>query len=270
MEQNYNHVLHMEPDKVVFFADVLGFSCMVKRNLETSEKSSGLNIDFERVFLDLIERYSREYQKKFNIKFLWVSDSILISCDISNINKLVEDVDYVIHQLLCAHCAVRGAITVGYLYHEENLWGTAVIDANDLEKHIAIYPRIIISSDDFARLQLADAKKCFFKETELSEFLYYDHFDSYFGEQVQLGKQLGSTIKVYISFINDQFQSSTEDKHKRKWAYLAMHLSETIEKYSDYINDEHQHAIAQADGSVVSHLSVAEYQANLAPAVEYH
>lgn len=270
MEQKYNHILHMQPDKVVFFADIIGFSGLVKSNLEKTEASAGFNIDFEKIFLSLIERYSKEYQENRNIKFIWGSDSILISCDISTISRLVEDVDYITHQLLCAHCALRGAITVGYLYHEENFWGTAVIDANDLEKHIAIYPRIIISCDDFAKLQLADAKKCFFKETELSEFLYYDHIDSYFSEQVQLGKQLGSTIKVYISFINDQFQSSTEDKHKRKWAYLAMHLSETIEKYSDYINDEHQHAIAQADGSVVSHLSVAEYQENLAPAVEYH
>ena len=228
-----------------------------------------MSIDFERVFLDLIEKYSKEYQKERNVKFLWVSDSIFISCDISNINRLVEDVDYITHQLLCAHCAVRGGLSIGYLYHEENLWGTAVINAVELEKK-AIFPRIIISSDDFSRLQIADVKKCFFKETEMSEFLYYDHFDSYFGEQVQLRKQLGSTIKVYISFIIDQFQSSTEEKHKMKWVYLARHLSETIEKYSDYINGENQHAIAQADGSVVSHLSVAEYQSNLAPAVEYH
>lgn len=270
MEQKFNHILHMQPDKVVLFADIIGFSCLVKSNLEKTDASTGFNINFEEIFLDLIGRYSKEYQEKRNIKFMWVSDSILISCDISNIFRLIENVDYITHQLLCAHCALRGAITVGHLYHEENFWGTAVVDANNLEKNIAVYPRIIISNDDLARLKLTDEKKRFFKETERSEFFYYDYFNSYFAEQVQSRKQLGSAIKVYISFIIDQFQSSTEEIHKRKWAYLATHLSETIEKYSDYINGENQYAIAKANGSVVSHLSVAEYQSNLAPAVEYH
>lgn len=220
------------------------------------------------IYNHITARYTDEYQVSQGIKFLWVSDSIFITCEAKNINTLLFELDYITNQLYCTHYAVRGGISLGKLHFEKNLWGTAVVTAVDHEKK-AIYPRIIISRHDFEVLNVSDEKRMFFKSTELNDFLEYDYFNSFLSSQIKDSKTISCYLNVYTDVIEDRFMHCTEESHKEKWAYLAYQLKITIDVNYDYILSEYKKAIEQNDGSEKHHLNPSGFLNKMQNALEY-
>jgi hypothetical protein len=73
------------------------------------------------------------------------SDSFVLSSPENRDDLLIRETGHLCRELLLKGFASRGAITTGQLYHRAGLvFGLAFIRAVEMEKRIAIYPRVIL------------------------------------------------------------------------------------------------------------------------------
>jgi hypothetical protein len=101
---------------------------------------------------------SEDFNKYALIEFSFFSDNFAVSAP-------VEHADWVFGILSCAslkllhmNFLVRGAVTLGELYHEKNvIFGPALIEAVDMEKK-AEYPRLLCSENLVEFLNKTDYK----------------------------------------------------------------------------------------------------------------
>ena len=234
-----SYFLDLKDNQIVLFADILGFSNAILKSENVNWESNdieGILIKLP-VIYDMITKgdFSKEYQKRVGIKFLWVSDSIIISTDIFNFDKLMYTLCDLINKLYCLDFSIRGAICIGKFYHKENIWGTPYIKAVELEKNISKYPRIIISKTDFHSMKVSDIYKQYFQNTEIDEYLYFDYFECFFDMQVKENKNISNYLGTYSSFIIENFENCIKKEHQDKWRWLARELHNTIAKHSNYI-----------------------------------
>lgn len=130
----------------VAFLDILGYSNMVKSDLEGP---SGEEKYFHKLLTLHKETNSLKYE---NLEFSLIqfSDSIIISAPYNtntfhSFSKLIAEYQY---KLLSNGIPIRGGITYGKHYYKDDfLFSSALIDAYCIESKLARYPRIIISDD---------------------------------------------------------------------------------------------------------------------------
>lgn len=125
-------------NNIVAFLDVLGFS-----NLVFSSNTKSIEEYFEYIQADF-----KNQSVKHDFKYLLISDSIVISCDNTELNfrSLVKILSRIQSKLLSKQILIRGGISYGDLYINKTkniVVGPALINAYNLEKR-AVYPRIII------------------------------------------------------------------------------------------------------------------------------
>lgn len=133
----------------VAFIDILGFAQYVKDNSLTPEKP----LDLLNKFIDI----SKELNLRDNLKITAFSDNIVISVPAKEPQPPFEyDTEYLnfilyinymqIHILLnIGILPIRGGITFGDFYHDEILFGRAMIEAYNLERFHAFFPRIVVN-----------------------------------------------------------------------------------------------------------------------------
>jgi hypothetical protein len=124
--------------KIVLFADVLGFS-----NLVYNENKDSLESYFNYV-IDNFKKYfpSRRYT------YLLISDSVVVTCisNKKNLSELIFVISKIQFQLFLKGILLRGGISYGNLHIDKGrniIVGPGLIDAYKLET-LAKYPRIII------------------------------------------------------------------------------------------------------------------------------
>lgn len=130
----------------VAFLDILGYSNMVKSDLEGPSGE-------EKYFQKLLQLHKETNGLKYeNLDFTLIqfSDSIIISAPYNpdtfySFSKLISEYQY---KLLLNGIPIRGGVTYGkHFYKEDFLFSSALIDAYGIESKLARYPRIIISDD---------------------------------------------------------------------------------------------------------------------------
>ncbi|MGL2965672.1 hypothetical protein [Flavobacterium sp. XGLA_31] len=130
----------------VAFLDILGYSNMVKSDLEGPAGE-------EKYFHKLIQLHKETNGLKYdNLEFTLIqfSDSIIISAPYNpdtfhSFSKLIAEYQY---KLLLNGIPIRGGITYGKHYYKDDfLFSSALIDAYSIESKLARYPRIILSDD---------------------------------------------------------------------------------------------------------------------------
>ena len=106
-------------------------------------------------FLGVDEQMQKTFAKQFEIDIKIFSDKIIM-CIESDFNILVERVVKLQRHFLKHDIFVRGSISYGELYFDDNfVCGKGIITAYRLENDIAIYPRIIVDESCFkARLEI--------------------------------------------------------------------------------------------------------------------
>jgi hypothetical protein len=125
-------------EKVVAFIDVLGFS-----NLVYNDKTEPIEQYYDMILTDF-----KEAASKNELKFLMISDSIVVHAPLNKkefltVVKVVNDLQ---HRLILKGILIRGGISFGKLYVNETdniIVGPGMINAYNLEL-VADYPRIII------------------------------------------------------------------------------------------------------------------------------
>jgi hypothetical protein len=141
-------------DRVIFFADILGFKKLVESSVAVDgdivppiiQKLDSI-LDVIRSTWNIGER--KEYSTRFEShQVSHFSDSIAVSFVVNEESAVYRTLDR-FHNLVCCLAAegilVRGGIARGLLHHTEHaLYGPALIAAYNLEHDKAKYPRIIL------------------------------------------------------------------------------------------------------------------------------
>ncbi len=170
MEKNYDY-------RIVTFIDILGF----KNLIYDSENDTNIR----QVIFKALKFFKKwESPDRWGLKHIEIeedaqykglpnfeiaklttctcfSDSIVISVKINDLNineifsTLVANLADMGNYLMRNKILIRGAITIGNLYHNKNgiIFGSGLIEAYELESNNAIYPRIILSQNLISKLK---------------------------------------------------------------------------------------------------------------------
>jgi hypothetical protein len=144
-------------EKVVAFIDILGFKELLRR-LSGGDEALLEDIKTSLQGLRAFGRLAEE--KSFPLRAIALqfpkaqatafSDNIVLSDEPTNlgVGRLVSQAVIVASMLLDRGILSRGGIVIGPLFHEEGIvFGKGLVDAYELEKSVAVYPRIVVSDE---------------------------------------------------------------------------------------------------------------------------
>ena len=221
------------PDRVLLFMDILGFSNLILTNdaMSIESRKGKLTLDYAR-FADYIEDF---YSSDDTMKILWMSDSFMISSDIDHVNDVMNCFFALHHDMITSGLPLRGAICVGNLYHEHNIWGEALVRAAELEKNKCIFPRIIISENDLSRLPINDSYRPYIKDThdikgyDYLDAMAFDFDDTLSRAEKQDNIGMSALIHVLSEWVAENLSASQgNEKIRLKWRWLAENLISTM------------------------------------------
>ncbi|HHU75483.1 MAG TPA: hypothetical protein GXZ24_01100 [Firmicutes bacterium] len=229
--------LNLKDNQLVLFADIIGFSNAVMENKNvTQDDKDDLIVNLHVIYNQFIEKYSSRRQEKMGIKFLWVSDSIIVTTPKENVNQLFSVLVDITNTLYCAGLLLRGAIALGKIYHEHNIWGPAFIRAVRIEANIAVYPRVLLQKGVYQILDIDPCYKDFIETSETPGYMQFNYFDCYITQMMSQGKDVTSNISIYGSFIRHYYNKAKRPDHLVKYVWLAEKLASAIKKHSGYID----------------------------------
>lgn len=144
--------LETYPDRIIVFIDILGFS----RDVMAVKERPGLFVSIE-ALLRRIANCKADIDKKrlgnsatHDVRMTHFSDCLVISFAMSPgvMSRALANSAFIAQTILRRGYLPRGAITRGPLLHDEDIvFGTALIDAYQLEQSVAKTPRIFISNN---------------------------------------------------------------------------------------------------------------------------
>ncbi len=246
-------------NRIVCFIDILGFRKTIEGTIE--EDAEGHIVDntdeVERVHNALMEFRGNfwldghplgdEHESINETKtFTHFSDSIVISFKADE----PSEVFYTLYDflLLCAslidhEIIFRGAITYGKLIHTEKLlFGPALVEAYDLERNEAKYPRIILSADVIdIGAKTSSMDHCYEDERDYIEglikkdtdgFFYVDYFEKAYSEF----DDPNYDYPIYLSRLHELITNGlkTDDtKVKAKYEWMAEKYNETVKGFHE-------------------------------------
>lgn len=230
--------LNMKEDHVVLFADILGFSEAVKKNESvTIHDKGGIIVNFPRIYQIFVETYSKEYQEHLGIKLLWVSDSVIVSAPIANVDAIFFVLNDFTNQMYCSGLPLRGVITVGKLYHEDNVWGPALVEAVEDEKNRAKYPRVILKKEYVDKLSINPQYRQYIVESDIEDYCQYEFLDQSMDDFKNRGADMTASLSVYSQFVGRQYKENALPSVKEKYKWLAKKLLDTVNRHSSYIDE---------------------------------
>lgn len=231
-------------DCIVVFLDILGFkNTIINSETDVSVKkifdiltyveawntSDGLN-----KFIEEKDFHSEPYFQKKTINFneilkeiqiSYFSDSLVISLPYNDSNLdvrlflIIRSLANFITKVSSMNFFIRGGISIGKMYHKKNIFfGPAFLEAYKLESEVAIYPRVIFSTN------LIDIVKdiLYVKDSEDGIF-HIDWFD-FLKQQVNKGfyqKPANLPTMNYIKeLIQENIDSNSDIKIKSKYIWL--------------------------------------------------
>jgi hypothetical protein len=127
-------------DRVVAFIDILGFKELVSKG-KVSTILKAMEVIRKRV--KLIENVTHS-----PLKTSQFSDSLILSAlnDDDGVVHIIHFVSLLASELFLNGIWCRGAIASGALHHDGSVvFGQAFIDAIELERQLAVYPRILVT-----------------------------------------------------------------------------------------------------------------------------
>ena len=148
-------------DRLCLFIDILGFKNHVEESAKPVDKDAKMGyrpftVARLHTALSAIERTMRfEIDGMVNKpettkKVTQFSDSVVMSYTLGETSALFDmlsDIKILQVHLIHYGILIRGAITLGKLYHDDKLvFGPALVEAAELEK-LAMYPRVILSQE---------------------------------------------------------------------------------------------------------------------------
>lgn len=137
----------------VAFLDILGFEKLVKSN---DDRSKDKIESYFRLINDEVNKL-KEISSKRDIGTLIISDSVILSVrktndienDIEKLRQLCIAIRKIQYSLALNNVWLRGGVSSGDAFFsssESQIVGPAYIDAYNLEKRVAVYPRVVVDT----------------------------------------------------------------------------------------------------------------------------
>lgn len=147
-------------DRLLGYVDILGWSKIVRDETRAAEVPMAmLEVQAEK---DTWEIANALVRADYAVQMSEFSDCVAFSCDVRSPearSQLLSRVCRLYVLWLQRGFLCRGAILVGPLVHIDNvIFGPALVDAHDIEKRAAIYPRVVVREDDLKRLDYEPEK----------------------------------------------------------------------------------------------------------------
>jgi len=152
-------------------------------------------------------------------KFLWVSDSIILSSSKGDAHLLLEMMLTLQAKLFSLGLSVRGGISVGSLYFERNIWGMPMIEAVELEIK-ANYPRIIISYSNLEELNLEEGMRQLFVSCK-DGYYYFDFFLAAIRSYIENERHLPTFLGNSCNVICMNYNQCANEFQRSKWIWLS-------------------------------------------------
>ncbi len=203
----------MYQESIVFFADILGFSELVKSSTdkEINEILNYFGMPFQSTFLDEIahntsdkfsideipskfeelKKENNELDDMVNIydkangkrKCTIFSDNVLVSYDVDRVEdkektsiliKEIERIFEILKLLVQRDILFRGGLVLGSLFHgEKTVFGPALINAYNIESKFSIFPRICVDENIVQLLKKLNNNKFNILLTEDFDGMYF-------------------------------------------------------------------------------------------------
>lgn len=139
----------MFDDRVVFYIDILGFTSFI------TSKEKDYNDVIEKSMGDIMKisnLFRSTGRDNIEVSTSIMSDSIVCSFIINRKHKNILNLTAILMactafqtSLLRSGILTRGALVRGELNHQDNMvYGSAMIDAYNLERNDAVFPRVIL------------------------------------------------------------------------------------------------------------------------------
>ena len=225
-------------DRIVAFIDILGFGALVVSLTEQPELH-------ERLFYALthIKSYEKTSQMDntahSDLAVSVFSDSIAMSAEKHNFNKIIWASGWLHAQLLGSGILTRGGISFGKTVHTDDiLYGEGMLKAYKIESNAAVYPRIVV--DPAIVDQIKDPTKYVFLKKDLDGLWFVDPFC--FDPIVEGGNGLAADgydpHKIYLDQLSKHIENGIDNAkqvdHFSKWTWLKLKIEAAREEYLRY------------------------------------
>lgn len=191
-------------ERVCLFIDILGFKSWIEASDGGKAASSStkpgagpeVTVDFLHRVLSLVSRVRAEAMPGISLSVTGskqasqFSDSLVVSYQVDEpgaIFFMLYDILLLQIELIQHGVLIRGAVTLGKLFHDKDLvFGPALVEAAELEK-LAMYPRVILDKDILTRGSVdmhgaPDHTLRNFLKQDLDGMFYIDYFGVSAGE----------------------------------------------------------------------------------------
>ncbi len=155
-----------------------------------------------------------------DIEFSFFSDSFAVSAPVNSGQNVFRIMSWASNSLLHENkFLVRGGVTIGYLYHKQNIiFGPAMIEAVEIEE-MACYPRLLCSEKLGRYLEQTN-----YKNTAVIK----DDSDQNLVVNIAVGNKLIVKEEI-MTIIEGELSKAVKFAHKSKWQYLQEMLPKMYE-----------------------------------------
>lgn len=243
--------------RYVAFIDVLGFTELVNSSADSEfefmrakdclvvlNAYRGVIDEVNRAmanFLDGGRRYAEESGRELpdwypsssiGIDHAMFSDSIVFSTPVAptTVYRLISIVSDCCISLLRSGITVRGAIACGKLYHRQDaIFGPALIEAYALEKDVAKYPRILLTTEveEAYRKEAIDDRQAHLRE-DFDGLQHVDVLWSYFKDRADPGPDSLSALRDIALWLFIGPGESQKMGVKAKWAWYKKYFDQFV------------------------------------------
>lgn len=231
-------------ERLVAFIDILGFRDLLTRSIESEDVVDNLHNALKRIMeLKKENEFNSYYDYESGVEISTFSDSIVISYPIDykgGLFLILTDLAHLQLDLAQQGVLIRGGITIGQLYHKEDIiYGPAFIEAYNLEHEKAIYPRIIIEKDKLLD-GIIKTKNCSDIELEIKHFescLNEDEDGFFYLDILRQASEVNDYYDLLAQFkkiiVLGLERSSEKDSISSKYKWLKKHFNEVINECVD-------------------------------------
>ena len=199
---------------LVAFIDILGFSEMVKSDIESPIKTDK--------YLDRLYRVHKRTEDIKNegleVNIVQFSDSVVLSMPYKpeNLKGFIEIISKYQFDLFCEGILSRGGIALGkHFYKEGFMYSLGLIEAYKIESQISRFPRVVISWD---LLNLV------YPSNDIpSEILLIKENDGYYFVDYLIHHG-DEAVDKYLSMILSQIDKIENASIKEKYIWLAEYI----------------------------------------------
>lgn len=161
--------MNVYEQRIISYADILGWSdsCndlskepdMLKATNAIKDYALKFSLSVKEMLKDKRGLSSAMLENHAGIRFSFFSDNFAVSAPVEYGSAIFKILAFASHELLRANFLIRGSVTLGSLYHDDNgvIFGPALKEAVDMEKK-ACYPRMLCSPSLIEFLDKTDYK----------------------------------------------------------------------------------------------------------------